>query len=65
MWSLLGRWSIGLHAQVVLADQGVPARRISVAAFLHAYRGSLREYKCHLELGEALNNLLSQAVIDP
>ena len=64
-WSLLGLWAMGLHAQVVLAHQGVPARRVSVAKFLRAYRRSLREYKSSADPGESLQALLSQAVIDP
>ena len=64
VWSMLGLWSMGLHAQVELAQQGVPARRISVAKFLRAYRKSLREYKSHPEPGEGLTDLLSKAVID-
>jgi hypothetical protein len=64
-WSLLGLWSMGLHAQVVLAHQGVPARRVSVAKFLRAYRRSLREFKSHPDPGETLKALLSKAVIDP
>ena len=65
IWSLLGLWSMGLHAQVELTHHGVPARRISVAKFLRAYRRSLREYRSHPEPGEGLLDLLSKAVIDP
>ena len=64
-WSLLGLWAMGLHAQVELASQGVPAGRISVAKLLRAYRRSLREYKSHADPGESLGELLAKAVIDP
>jgi Transposase DDE domain len=64
-WSLLGLWAMSLHAQVELAREGVPARRISVAKVLRAYRKSLREYKSVPDPGESLRELVSQAVIDP
>jgi hypothetical protein len=64
-WSLLGLWAMSLHAQVELAHEGVPARRISVAKVLRAYRKSLREYKSHPDPGESLRELVSKAVIDP
>jgi hypothetical protein len=63
-WSLLGLWAMGLHAQVELAADGIPARRISVAKFLRAYRGSMREYKSSPDPGESLHERLSEAVID-
>jgi len=56
---------MSLHAQVELAHEGVPARRISVAKVLRAYRKSLREYKSHPDPGESLRELVSKAVIDP
>lgn len=56
---------MGLHAQVELARDGVPARRISVAGLLRAYRRSLREYKSRPDPGESLRELLRKAVIDP
>ena len=64
-WSLLGLWAMSLHAQVELAHDGVPARRISVAKVLRAYRKSLREYKSVADPGESLRELVSKAVIDP
>jgi len=64
-WSLLGLWAMGLHAQVELANQGINARRISVAKVLRAYRRSLREYKSHPDAGESLRELLGKAVIAP
>jgi hypothetical protein len=63
-WSLLGLWAMGLHAQVELAAQGIPARRVSVAQFLRAYRGSMREYKSCPDPGESLHERLAEAVID-
>src|SRR5947209_7948242 len=63
-WSLLGLWAMGLHGQVELAGEGVPARRISVAGLLRAYRGALREYKSPPDPGESLGELLRRAVID-
>jgi hypothetical protein len=64
-WSLLGLWAMGLHTQVQLARKGVPARRISVAKMLLAYRRSLREYQSHPDPGASLRDLLHKAVIDP
>jgi hypothetical protein len=64
-WSLLGLWAMSLHAQVELMRAGVPARRISVAGFLRAYRRSLRESKSPPDPGESLRELLLRAVIDP
>lgn len=64
-WSLLGLWAMSLHAQVELARAGVPARRISVAGLLRAYRRSLREYKSRPDPGESLRERLLKAVIDP
>ncbi|HEY0557857.1 MAG TPA: IS4 family transposase [Thermoanaerobaculia bacterium] len=63
-WSLLGLWAMSLHAQVELAAQGIPARRVSVAQFLRAYRGSMREYKSCPDPGESLHERLAEAVID-
>jgi hypothetical protein len=64
-WSLLGLWAMTLHAEVQLAREDVPARRMSVAKILSAYRKSLREYKSDPDPGESLRDLVSQAVIDP
>jgi hypothetical protein len=63
-WSLLGLWSLGLHAQVELARAGVPARRVSVAGLLRAYRASMRDYRSRPGPGESLRERLSGAVID-
>ncbi len=64
-WSLLGLWAMALHAEVQLADAGVPACRMSVAKILGAYRKSMREYKSPHDPGESLRELVSRAVIDP
>src|SRR4051812_37139006 len=63
-WSLLGLWSLGLHAQVELAYDGIPASRVSVAGLLRAYRAAMREYRSRPEPGESLWERLSEAVID-
>ncbi|MEJ7638238.1 MAG: transposase [Singulisphaera sp.] len=63
-WSLLGLWSLGLHAQVELAWDGIPARRVSVAGLLRAYRASMREYRSRPGPGESLRERLSGSVID-
>jgi hypothetical protein len=63
-WSLLGLWAMALHAQSVLAADGVPARRLSVARVLYAYRRAMREYKSRPAPGESLIQLLRKAVID-
>ena len=63
-WSLLGLWAMGLHAQSVLAPEGIPTRRISVAGVLRAYRRPMREYKSRPDPGESLTELLRRAVID-
>jgi hypothetical protein len=63
-WSLLGLWSLGLHGQVDLASEGVPASGVRAAGLLGAYRGAMREYRSHPEAGESLWERLAQAVID-
>ena len=63
-WSLLGLWAMALHAQSVLAVDGIPARRLSVASVLRAYRRAMREYKSRPAAGESLTELLRNAVID-
>jgi Transposase DDE domain len=63
-WSLLGLWAMGLHGQVELAADGVPASRVSVAGLLRAYRAAMREYRSRPGPGESLWERLSGAVID-
>ena len=65
IWSLLGLWAMALHTQAILARQSVPARRISVAKMLRAYRSALREYRSGPDPGESLRALVLEAVIDP
>lgn len=61
-WSLLGLWTMLLHArrQVPANDQG----RISVARMLRAFAQALDDHPCRPQPGEALDELLSRAVID-
>jgi Transposase DDE domain len=63
-WSLVGLWSLGLHAQVELAADGIPASRVSVAGLLRAYRAAMREYRHRPAPGESLWERLGGAVID-
>jgi hypothetical protein len=63
-WSLVGLWSLGLHAQVELAYDDIPASGVSVAGLLKAYRASMKAYRSHPEPGESLWEQLSTAVID-
>jgi Transposase DDE domain len=63
-WSLLGLWAMMLHAQVILMEKGVPAKRVSVAGVLLGYQSSLREYKSAPNPGESLIEMVGKAVID-
>jgi Transposase DDE domain len=63
-WSLVGLWALGLHGQVELAYDAIPASGISVAGLLRAYRGAMREYRSRPEPGESLWERLGAAVID-
>jgi hypothetical protein len=63
-WSLLGITTMGLYAQSVLVPQGIPVRRISVAAVIRAFRAAINEYKSRPDLRESLTESLSKAVID-
>ncbi len=63
-WSLLGLWTMLLHAHVVQHRHRIPPRRMSVANVLHAYRTILREYKSFPDPGESLVELLTAAVTD-
>jgi hypothetical protein len=63
-WSLLGLWAMALHMQHVLAPHHIPARRISVAKLLRAYRKVMAQYKTRPDPGESLNELLQGAVTD-
>jgi Transposase DDE domain len=63
-WSLVGLWSLGLHGQVELACDAIPASRVSVAGLLRAYRATMREYRSRPGPGESLWERLGEAVID-
>lgn len=64
-WSLLGLWAMTLHTEVVCARERIPARRLSVARMLRAYRRSMRGDGDGPEAGATLHEQLLQAVIDP
>jgi hypothetical protein len=64
IWSLLGLWAMCLHAECVLAAEGVPSRRMSPAGILRAYRTPMRAYRSRPDAGEDLLTLLRSAVID-
>jgi hypothetical protein len=64
-WSLVGLWSLGLHGQMELSYDAVPASRISAAGLLRAYRGAMREYRSVPGPGESLRERLGEAVLDP
>jgi hypothetical protein len=63
-WSLVGLWALGLHGQVELAADAVPASGIGVAGLLRAYRAAMREYRGRPEPGESLWERLGAAAID-
>jgi hypothetical protein len=63
-WSLLGRWTLGLHGQVELSYDGVAASRVSVAGLLRADRAALKEYRGVPAPGGSLWEHRSVAVID-
>lgn len=63
-WSLLGLWAMMLHAQAILAEDGVPPKRISTAGVLLGYRSALREYKSPPDPGESLYEMVGKALID-
>jgi hypothetical protein len=62
-WSLLGLWTMLLHARLQLPDQD--QGRLSVARVLRAFAQTLDHSKWRPEPGESLSELLSQALIDP
>jgi hypothetical protein len=63
-WSLAGLWAMGLHGQVELACDAVPASGVSAAGLLRAYRAAMREYRSRPGPGESLWERLGAAVID-
>jgi hypothetical protein len=64
VWSLLGLWTMSLHAQVELSYDAVPSDQISVAKLLGAYRGAMAEYRSIALPGESLWERLAVAVLD-
>ena len=63
-WSLAGLWAMMLHAQCELKTLRIPARRMSVAGVLRAYRKTMRGYKSRPDAGEDLRSLLHLAIVD-
>jgi Transposase DDE domain len=63
-WSLVGLWALGLHGQVELAYDAIPASGVSVAGLLRAYRSTMRDYRGVPEPGTSLWERLGGAVID-
>lgn len=63
-WSLAGLWAMLLHAQCELKTKRIPARRISVAGVLRAYRKPMREYNSRPDAGEDLRSLTHLAIVD-
>ena len=63
-WSLLGMWAMMIHAQHILAQKGIPPKRVSVARVLRAFRQAMRKYKSRPDAGESLIEQLQTAVID-
>jgi hypothetical protein len=55
---------MAFHAQHVLAQKQVPAKRVSIARVLRAFRQAMREYKSRPDAGESLIEQLQSAVID-
>jgi Transposase DDE domain len=62
-WSLLGLWTMLLHARLQWPDQD--PGRLSVARVLRAFAQALDHAKWRPEPGASLPELLSRAVIDP
>ena len=64
VWSLLGLWTMSLHAQVELSFDAVPSAQISVAKLLGAYQGAMAESRSVPLPGESLWERLALAVLD-
>jgi hypothetical protein len=64
-WSLAGLWAMALYALVELQASGNPARRLSIAQTLRAFRRMLRDYRHHRQPGDGLRERLREATIDP
>jgi hypothetical protein len=63
-WALVGLWAMSLYALVQLRQQQLPARRLSCAKLLQAFRRTLRDYRHPAERGWTLCDRLQQALID-
>lgn len=63
-WSLLGMWTMALHAHIQLYERGVPPERASFAGILRAFRRPLREHQSVPHPNERLYDLLTRAVLD-
>ncbi len=55
---------MAFHAQHILAQTQVPAKRVSIARVLRAFRQAMREYKSRPDARESLIEQLQIAVID-
>ncbi len=64
-WSLLGLWAMLLHARLQQPRTEASMGRLSVAKVLRAFGQIIDEQRCRPEPGESLNELLTQAIIDP
>jgi hypothetical protein len=63
-WSLAGLWAMALYALVETNKQRIPARRLSIAQTLRAFRRMLRDYRHPRQCGHRLCDLLRNAVVD-
>lgn len=63
-WSFAGLCAMGLYTLSQLQPQRLPARRLSVAKTLKAFRRMLRDYMHPTERGSKLSDRLQTAVID-
>lgn len=62
-WALVGLWAISLDAAIELSYDGIPAKRISVAQVLKAYRYVMRNLKENEKPGKSLSDRLAVALI--
>ena len=63
-WSLLGLWTMGLYALAQFQDVHLPARRLSVAQVLRAFRRTMRDYLHPVQRRHRLRDRLRTALID-
>lgn len=64
-WSLMGLWTMLLHAQIEQKRAGVPRRPVSVASVLRGFGQAIDEQRCRPEAGASLAEQLSKAALDP